>query len=175
MNEDRIYVEPSGIRAKAGPSGILPCGCHWEEPDEDEDEDEGPHPAETGGIWAAYESAINHNQELADIKQKIALLLNERQGPSRARLAAQRVAPLLQRLVRGAPCVVVWAGMVATFFWNAAQSFDEQALAAVIDLPEEVPARMVAAAISTAVFCLWSYCVKSMIQNAVERKLDAGK
>lgn len=160
---ERIYVTEAGLRVLSQ-DGRLPPNCEWEDGDYSDHDDYDP---EVG--------FVKNDPEMAEIKRQLAALLAAQSAPSRARLAAQRVRPFFQRLIRGTPCAVVWAGMLATFFWNAAQSFDEQALAAVIDLPEEVPARFVAAAISTAVFAIWSCCFKATIQNAVERKLDAGK
>lgn len=188
-NQDRIYVQPNGLRCVAPRGVLLSGGCRWEDEEEDQDEDEGPHPAEPEApqglqYWIdlqkataieAYSKQNSAESDLHEMRMKLVALEAALRGPSRVRLAAEKVRPLLQRLVRGAPCAVVWAGMLATFFWNAAQSFDEQALANVIDLPDEVPARLVAAAISTAVFGLWSICFKTTIQNAVERKLDAAK
>ncbi len=172
--DERYYLTAQGVRKITREGPFLPPDFHQWEDDDEPDENEGPHTAYQDQHTPAFLTNYQPS-ELTEVKQQLAMLLAERQGPSRARLVAQRVTPLLQRLMRGTPCAVVWAGMLATFFWNAAQSFDEQALAAVIDLPEEIPARFVAAAISTTVFAVWSFCFKTTIQNAVERKLDIGK
>lgn len=81
--------------------------------------------------------------------------------------------PLLKRLAKPLPCLSVWAGMTATFFWNSLKNLPEQPFEGIVDLPDGTPEQAIAAGLQTAVFLLWTTCFKLTIQQAVRREFES--
>lgn len=139
MDDERIWIEPSGLRVK----GRGEDGGHWEDDEE------------------------------AKRQEWLLLLQNDlsaQKVPQRTGFFAS-VTPIALRLVRQAPCLTVWAGMAATFFWNAFQALPEQPFAELFDLPEEVPQHLLAAVGQTAIFLIWSLCFRRTIRDALRDEL----
>ena len=87
----------------------------------------------------------------------------EVRGPS----LFQKIKPYALAAVRPLPCLSVWAGMIATYFWNAFRSLPETPISAFIELPEGTPERLITALSETAVFLVWTLCFRATIKSAI--------
>ena len=146
---ERIWVNPNGLRVVASLGPVEPGG-HWEDDpygDDDDDDDEDA-PSST----AAAREADYWRQKCAKLSQPVVL-------------------PFLAKIAAPLPCLGVWAGMIATFFWNSYHNMSDIPFDWIVDMPEDVPQRFIAAAGQTAVFLVWTACFRSTIRKALRAEL----
>lgn len=84
------------------------------------------------------------------------------------------IKPVLIRLAKPLPCLSVWAGMTATFFWNSLKNLPEQPFEGILDLPDGTPEQAIAAGLQTAVFLIWVMAFRSTIRSAIRKEFSEG-
>ncbi len=181
---ERIWVNPDGLRVK----GMGHPDGYWEDDWPDGYPVNAPKatvkdifgiPGGTPKTSLAHlvdvpKRVLPDSEPTPSIEEMYRHILEERERANRPSLWS-RVKPRLVSAVKPVPCLSVWAGMVATFFWHSAQTMPEFPISSWLAIPESLdgaPEVKIAAAIQTIVFVVWSMCFRHTIRTAVRKEFE---